>query len=187
MQLRLMLFFAVVACFSLATCTLLAFIAWAANTSEDEIQVLNQNRGEQTDPILANEIIYFQEFNALPLYYVRPATDLVRSFNIVNRPPTGGRDYVLIRFKLECKKTPGHSCKGSDFNVRMVDENGQEWGRPVGILLQDNLEGNDLISGAVVEGWSLVEFPQDRSPRLLRLWDNHNNVLYAQMPRQQTQ
>jgi hypothetical protein len=182
-----MIFFGVVLVFGLAACALILFVAWAANTSDDDLQALNQNRGGQSDPILANEIVYFQDYNVLPLYYLRPATELVRSFNVVNRPPTGGRDYVLIRFKLECTKPPGRSCSGGDLNVRIIDENGQDWGRPVGILLLDNLEGEDVISGAVVEGWSLVEFPQDRRPTQLRLWDNHQNVLYTQLPRQQSQ
>lgn len=183
MQKRLIVFLLVSMGFSLCVCLIVLSIILLSDPAEEQASLssLNGNYGGVQNPIPANNVVYFGDFNVLPLYYVRPATDVVRSFNPLNRPPSGGRDYVLVRFRMECLKD---NCKGDDLSIHIIDNNGQEWGRPFGILLEENLEGMRFVRGGIVEGWQVFEIPSSATFKSLRLWSDRGTI-YTGMPRQQ--
>jgi hypothetical protein len=183
MQKRLIVFLLVSSGFCLCVCLIVLGIILISERGEAQASLpsLNGGYGDVQNPVPANNVIYFGDFNVLPLYYMRPATDLVRSFNPLNRPTSSGRDYVLVRFRMECLQ---EKCKGSQLNIHVIDANGQEWGRPIGILLEENLEGMDFIQGGIVEGWQVFEIPSSATLKTLRLWSDRG-TLYTTMPRQQ--
>ncbi len=178
-QIRLLYFMAVMVILSLCICALVVLLATQTQRSTEDVLKLNGGAGTLDNPIRAGGVVYFSHFNVLPAYYVRPATDQVVSFHIINRPPSDSSDYVLVRFRFECKQ---RSCKANAFNVRIIDSQGQEWGRPFGIRLDENLEGMEVTRDGIVEGWQVFSIPKTVELRYLKMWQSNGLTLYSQMP-----
>lgn len=114
----------------------------------------------------------FDDFDLTVERAIRPATQRVLSMNMFNEPPPGGTDYVLVWFSLDCKRSGTDLCGGGDFGVRLVDEDGEEWGRD-GVssitVVTDFIDDLETIGGASIEGWKLFAFPQNKSVQAIKI------------------
>lgn len=181
LQTRLLAFFAVMGILSLCICVIVVFLIFQTDNQAEDLLALNNGAGTTDLPISSGKVVFFADFNVLPVYFARPATDQVLSFHVLNRPPSGDSDYVLVRFRFECKK---NTCQADEFNVRIIDDRGGEWGRPFGILLTENLEGMSATEGGILEGWQVFSIPKTVGLRYLKMWQANGSTLYALLPPQ---
>lgn len=182
-QIRFMLFCGAMLIFFAVVGGIVALVLLLSEDQDDHPLIeRNGGRGSEAQPIGSNAAIYFSDQTVTPICYIRPATDLVRSFFPTNTNPNAGAEYILIRLRINCTTSEGDTCHAGNIETRLIDDQGREFGRPRFIRIQDNLDDTQIISGGTGEGYKLVEFPQDRPIRFIKLWLNSRQPLYAQPP-----
>jgi hypothetical protein len=142
----------------------------------------NQGRGGQDNPIAANEPIVFEDFDINLSRLTFPATDEVERMNMFNGDPAAGTDYALLWVDMKCKRSGSEVCRGFSFNIRLVDDEGNEWGEPTLLTLDPDLDSQEAIGGATASGWVGFEFPTEgREINLVKMWTGVV-TLYAEPP-----
>ena len=173
-------------CMCAMCCAATNFVAGAlqdaSENSQESLIAINSGRGSQENPILRGTAAQFENFSVLPVSLSRPATQQVRDLTTIYEPPAAGTDYVLMRVRLTCLRTDSTVCRGRDFNIRLVDAAGNEWGEPGIIVPQDWLDTQEAVGGASIEGWQVFEFPQNGAIQSIRMWTNTEGSLYALPP-----
>jgi hypothetical protein len=96
--------------------------------------------------------------------------------------PAAGTDYVLVWFRLDCKKQGASLCRGHNFSVKLVDSEGDEWGEPTILRVENNLDPQEAIGGSGIEGWQVFEFPQGGALAAIRLYTPLGPSLYTLPP-----
>jgi hypothetical protein len=138
----------------------------------------NGGLGEQNNPIPAGSGVIFEDFTITPLQIIRPANDRISN---INEPPAAGSDYVLGRFRVTCHKEGAALCRGHQFKVWLVDSQGNTWGEPTIIIIDDNLDLKEAIGGSSMEGWQVFEFPKQGTLTSIKLQAGLT-TLYARPP-----
>jgi len=135
--------------------------------------------GTLRNPYPAGTQVQFARGTILIDRMVRPATVMVEDFNQFNEDPAVGAEYVLLWVNLTCGED---RCQPQlDFKIRLVDTNGKEWGEPMLIILEPNLDGQEALRGAALAGWQAFEYPIGEPIQAIWMrWGNQ--TFYVQPP-----
>jgi hypothetical protein len=124
----------------------------------EELIALNGGRGSRENPIPAGSSLHFVEVRALRV--IRPANDQVF------REPAVGNEWVLVEWSLTCKI---QDCDGIRLGARLIDVQGQDWGQPIVLELENHIAGQSAIQGNTARGVMPFEFPIGRGIDLFML------------------
>jgi len=133
--------------------------------------------GTIDNPYPVGTTAVFDDFDIIVVKAIRRGTRTVQGFNMFNDDPPAGTDYVLVWFKLTCKKTGSDLCRGDDFKVRLIDENGTEWSESddLFLVIDNDLSVQEAIGGRSIEGWQVFVFPEDQTVKAI--WLNDGGIL----------
>jgi hypothetical protein len=84
---------------------------------------------------------------------------------------------------MTCKKDAPNTCRGDELKIRLVDNEGQEWGEATWIFSTEYFATQESVRGGTAEGWLIFEFPT-AGQRIdkVKVWATGHPNLYAQAP-----
>ncbi|NJL93495.1 MAG: DUF4352 domain-containing protein [Anaerolineae bacterium] len=145
-------------------------IALGAQQQQDAAEEANDGRGSFENPVPAGRRVVFDGLEVQVLGLRRPATTLVKSFNIINADPPAGSEFVLVRLALYCTAETG-VCAGNSVNTALVGADETRYEREGGglIVINEDIAEVRLGPGASAEGWKYFVVPRNARLRTLRL------------------
>lgn len=133
----------------------------------DEAVAQNEGKGAIDNPISAGDWMAFKGGRVRAVRMMRPADDEVERMNMFNDEAAVGADYVLIWFEVECQQA---KCNPNvDLDIRLIDETGKAWPEPFMLVLTDNLDSAEALTGSKIEGWQGFEFPSGKPIEAIRV------------------
>ncbi len=159
-----------------------ALMAISSGESDKEAQDANAGYGAEGKPIPVGQTIKFDDFDIKIGEYVFPATNRVEQMNMFNEEPAAGTEYALLSLTMTCKKEGAEVCRGNALNIRLVDNEGEEWGEPTILVLDPDLGSMESIGGSSITGWVGFEFPTaGKTVSKVKMWVTGQGTLYAEM------
>jgi hypothetical protein len=119
----------------------------------EELIALNGGRGSRENPLPAGGSLNFEAVEVRALRVIRPANDQIF------RAPAVGNEWVLVEWSLTCKV---QDCDGIQLGARLIDVQGQDWGQPIVLELNNHIAGQSAIQGNTARGVMPFEFPAGR-------------------------
>jgi hypothetical protein len=158
---------ALVVC-SLATVVIIALLVGVGRkrATEEAIE-RNGGYGALESPIPANTWAQFNDGSVMAVRLVRPATSMVEGFSTLNEAPPAGADYVLVWLSIYCDKDKCDPPRDTD--IHLIDAAGAHWKEPPLLILDDDLDHQEAVRGATVEGWQAFEFPTGGQIQTIRV------------------
>lgn len=142
----------------------------------EEAQDLNDGYGERGKPIAAGTFAKFKEGEIRAVRMEVPADATVQTMNMFNSEPDAGSEYALVWFEMKCDE---QTCSEMTLDLKLIDDQGQEWGEKHMITLDNDLP--DSVRGATAEGWQVFQVPIGATLNLLKVkWAGA--TLYTELP-----
>ena len=171
---------AIFGCLAVVCVGVIVILAASQDAQEKDAVEANAGRGEKDNPIAAGEPVVFDDAEVTAIRMVRHANEMVAGFNSFNDDPAAGTEFVLVWFDVACK---AEECNRVGSGFRLVDANGREWEEPDKlIVLDDNLDNKDGITGSRYGGWQVFEFPPDGTIETIMVRWNNGSWLYVEPP-----
>ncbi|HML25039.1 MAG TPA: hypothetical protein PKD09_25520 [Aggregatilinea sp.] len=149
--------------FCIGLIVIVAVIAAVIQSQKEDAteKIVDANAGHGTleNPIPVGQWAAFTGGQVTAQRIVRPATEMVEGFNQFNSNPATGAEYVLLWFDLRC--TEDRCVPRVDLKIRLVDSAGKQWGEPTIVMLDDDFDDTDAVSGAAIGGWQAFEYPSN--------------------------
>ncbi|NDJ85755.1 MAG: hypothetical protein GYB66_07705 [Chloroflexi bacterium] len=169
----------------LCSCVVLIAIGLLADSAQREAEEANDGRGAKDNPIPANEVVKFKNFNIEVGDIIRPADARVLEMSpAINEEAAEGMEYVLVWLRMECARDEDEVCEGRDVRTRLVDNQGTEWGRDGSdfTVIEPDFAQREAAGGNSLEGWKYFVIRQDRQMDLFKFSEGGVD-LYIEIPR----
>lgn len=130
----------------------------------------NNDLGTFTDPIPSGRAALFKDGTLKVVDVLRPANQRVKSDNMFNDDPAAGAEYVLVKFEIVCKAS---RCNPGLMSFHLMDANEKEWGEPLLLVLSDDFDSQEAITGGTAQGWQGFQFPIGEPIKTVKVeWSN---------------
>lgn len=150
---------------------------------QEQAEEANEGSGALSNPIPFGTDVHFDPFDVTILEVRFPASQDVRRIAFPYNAPAPGNEYMLVRVAMLCKRESPAQCGGRQINIRVVDDTGEEWGKPILPLLSGGLDMQFGSNGSRLEGWVLFQFPlEGRKMQAIKLWTLAGPTLYVAPP-----
>ena len=146
---------------------IIAFLVQAGKESATEDAIKRNNDfGSFEKPIVAMEWAQFEKGNVRATRIIRPADEMIESFNMFNDESPTGADYVLVWFELECQSD---KCNPRLLDLRLMDAQEKAWGEPWVLVLENDLDSEEALRDASISGWQGFEFPTGEKIQTIKI------------------